>query len=484
MATRKSDKPIVVRERESRSHGEGVCGSNTSMTGQPAPDNVGPDNVGTTSLLDIANKARSHPKHRFQNLYRMLNLPQLLQAWYRLNKNASAGIDKVSAQAYGKDLYANLVDLEQRLKDKRYRCKGIRRTFIPKSNGKQRPLGIPTLEDKIVQQAVADILGSIFEADFLECSFAYRPGRGAGDAVASLSANLQWGSFGYVVESDIKGFFDDVDHDWLLRMLEQRIDDRAFLALISQWLKAKVHLPDGTTIKPLTGTPQGGVISPILANIYLHYTLDLWFERKIKPKLAGKAFLLRYADDFVLAFQYRRDANAVYGSLPARLKKFKLTVAREKTSMVRFSRFHPSMRRRLTFLGFEYYWWTGLDGTPRVLRRTSRATLKSTRRSLKDWMKRSRPKTLQQWAAELRVKMLGHYRYFAVKGNGRGLYRYYGMVVELLFKWLNRRSQRRSYNWAGFKQLLEVMRLPNPSSIQPKEYRVSWLFDTGAAHAR
>ncbi|NHN39989.1 group II intron reverse transcriptase/maturase, partial [Pseudomaricurvus alcaniphilus] len=199
--------------------------------------------------MDIAIKARSHPKHRFQNLYRMLNLPNLLQAWHRLNKNASAGVDRVVAQVYGKDLYVNLVDLEQRLKTKRYRCKGIRRTYIPKSNGKQRPLGIPALEDKIVQQAVADILGAVFEADFLECSFAYRPGRGAGDAVASLSANLQWGPFGYVVESDIKGFFDEVDHDWLLEMLRQRIDDKALLSLIHQWLTAKVHLPDGQVIK-------------------------------------------------------------------------------------------------------------------------------------------------------------------------------------------------------------------------------------------
>lgn len=267
MAARKSDKPIVVGGRESRLQGEGVCSNNSSITGQPAPDTAGPGTTGTTSLMDIANKARSHPKHRFQNLYRMLNVPNLLMAWHRLNKNASAGIDRVTAQDYVENLYPNLVDLEQRLKTKRYRCKGVRRTFIPKSNGKQRPLGIPALEDKIVQQAVADILSAVYEADFQECSFAYRPGRGAGDAVASLSANLQWGPFGYVVESDIKGFFDDVDHDWLLEMLRQRIDDGALLSLIRQWLKAKVYLPDGQVVKPQSGTPQGGVISPVLANI-------------------------------------------------------------------------------------------------------------------------------------------------------------------------------------------------------------------------
>ncbi|MBR9872611.1 MAG: group II intron reverse transcriptase/maturase [Gammaproteobacteria bacterium] len=454
------------------------------MKGQPALDNVGPETVGTTSLMDIAIKARSHPKHRFQNLYRMLNLPNLLQAWHRLNKNASAGVDRVVAQVYGKDLYVNLVDLEQRLKTKRYRCKGIRRTYIPKSNGKQRPLGIPALEDKIVQQAVADILGAVFEADFLECSFAYRPGRGAGDAVASLSANLQWGPFGYVVESDIKGFFDEVDHDWLLEMLRQRIDDKALLSLIHQWLTAKVHLPDGQVIKPLSGTPQGGVISPVLANIYLHFVLDLWFERRFKTRLTGRAIILRYADDFVAAFQYRQDAEAFFGELPDRLSKFNLKVAEEKTSMVRFSRFHPSMRRRIQFLGFEYYWWRGLDGSPRLLRRTARSKLKMLRHTLKEWIKLSRSKRLHQLATELRVKMLGHYRYFAVKGNGHSLHRYYTMVIELLFKWLNRRSQRRSYNWVGFKQLLDCMRLPAPSSVQPKRYRIFWLFEKGAAHAR
>lgn len=250
MATRKSDKPIVVRERESRSHGEGVCSNNTSTKGQPVADNVGPDSVGITSLVDIANKARSHPKHRFQNLYRLLDLQHLLQAWHRLNKRASAGIDKVTAQDYGDNLLPNLIDLEQRLKQKRYRCKGMRRTFIPKQNGKQRPLGIPALEDKIVQQAVADILGSIFEGDFLACSFAYRPGRSAGDAAQSLAANLQWGPFGYIVEADIKGFFDHVNHEWLLSMLQQRIDDKALLGLVSQWLKTKVHMPDGQTLKP------------------------------------------------------------------------------------------------------------------------------------------------------------------------------------------------------------------------------------------
>ena len=471
-------------EQEQERPREGICSNNTATRGQPRPDKVGPEQAGITALDAIANKASTHPKHRFQNLYRLLNLSSLMRAWSRLNKKASAGIDRVTAQAYGENLWSNLIDLEQRLKDKRYRCQGVRRTYIPKANGKQRPLGIPALEDKIVQQAVADILRSIFEADFRDSSFAYREGRGAGDAAQSLAANLQWGPFGFVVEADIKGFFDHVDHEWLLRMLKQRIDDNALLGLIQQWLKAEIRLPDGGRQKPRMGTPQGGVISPVLANIYLHYVLDLWFDCRIKPQLKGRAILVRYADDFVLAFQHYRDARAVYGSLPARLRKFGLEVAPEKTSLQRFSRFQPSMRRRIQFLGFEYYWWLGQDGKARVMRRTARSKLKAVRHALKDWIKRSRHKRLMDLGNELRVKMLGHYRYFGIKGNGQALWRYNSMVTELLFKWLNRRSQRRSYNWAGYLQLLKLLRLPKVTMASGNRNRIVWLFEKGAAEAR
>jgi len=470
--------------QEYRLRHEGICSSNTASTGQPCPDKVGLDQTGTTSLEAIAIKANTHPKHRFQDLYRMLNLAALAKAWNRLNKNASAGVDRVTAQAYGENLLPNLIGLEQRLRTKRYRCKAVRRSFIPKSNGKQRPLGIPALEDKIVQQAVSDILRSIFEWDFSDSSFAYREGRGAGDATQSLAANLQWGPFGYVVEADIQSFFDHVDHDWMMRMLEQRIDDKALLGLIEQWLKAPVIEVDGSSHRPDKGTPQGGVISPMLANIYLHYVLDHWFERKIRPKLKARSLLIRYADDYILAFQNHRDARALYGSLPARLKKFGLTVAPEKTALTRFSRFRPSMRRRFKFLGFEYYWWNDQKGRARLMRRTARSKLKELRQVLKLWLRQNRNRPLPELAAELRVKMLGHYRYFAVKGNGQSVGRYYTMVTELLFKWLNRCSQRRSYNWTGFLQLLQLMRLPKPSSATAAQKRVFWLFEKGVAVAR
>ncbi|MCP4260619.1 MAG: hypothetical protein GY774_24290, partial [Planctomycetes bacterium] len=297
---------------------------------------------------------------------------------------------------------------------------------------------------------------------------------------STLKTYSIWGCFGYIVEADIKGFFDNVDHDWMLEMSSERIDDKALLELIAQWLKTKVHMPDGSTVKPLTGTPQGGVISPVLANIYLHYVIDLWFECKIKPKLIGKAFMVRYADDYVMAFQYQRDARALYKSLPARLRMFGLEVAKDKTSMMRFSRFEVSMRRRIKFLVFEYYWWHDLEGKPRVMRRTARLKLKELRQTLKEWIKRNRHKRLYQLAKELRIKMLGHYRYFGIRGNGKSLWRYHAMVLELLFKWLNRHSQRRSYNWSGFKQLLEMMQLPKPTMDNDSRVTITWLFSKGA----
>jgi len=317
------------------------------------PDNVGLGKYEQTSLRGIAIKARADGKHRFQDLYRCLNVPFLHVCWKDLNKNAASGVDKITAQDYEENLVDNIQALVDRLKTKRYRAKLVRRCYIPKENGKERPLGIPALEDRLVQLACAKLMTAIFEADFLDNSYGYRPERSAKDAVNDLRFNLQFGKYGYIVEADIKGFFDHMDHEWLLRMLKERIDDAAFLNLIRKWLKAGILDTDGMVIHPETGTPQGGIVSPVLANVYLHFALDLWFEKVVKVHCQGKALIIRYADDFVCAFQYRKDAVKFFKVLPKRLGKFCLSVAPEKTGMMRFSRFHPSRRRRIIFLGFE-----------------------------------------------------------------------------------------------------------------------------------
>jgi group II intron reverse transcriptase/maturase len=305
-----------------------------------------------TSLPGIAKKAREQKKHRFQNLIGMLDESYLLDCWRHIRKNAAAGVDRVSAWEYEQALPANITRLVDKLKRGTYRARLIRRQYIPKGDGKFRPLGIPTVEDKLLQLAVARVLSAIYEEDFQRCSYGYRPNVGARDAVDKLTVKLQFGPYTQVVEADIKGFFDNIDHDWLMRMLRERIDDRRLLALIEKWLKAGILDTDGKVIHPATGTPQGGIISPILANVYLHYGLDLWFQRVVKQHCKGEACLVRYADDFVCGFEYERDAERFYSVLGKRLAKFGLTLSPEKTRVIPMPR--GETKASFEFLGSNF----------------------------------------------------------------------------------------------------------------------------------
>ena len=251
-----------------------------------------------TSLQGIAKKAGQDKKYRFRDVYRLIDGRMLLTVWEEINKRAASGVDRVTAKEYEENLIENIKGLVLRLKDKRYKAKLVRRVYIPKPDGRKRPLGIPALEDKLVQAAAAKILSSIYEQDFLSCSFGYRPNIGARDAVRDITDTLYWKRYSYIVEADIKGYFDNIDHDWMIRMLELRIDDKAFIGLVKKWLKAGILEEGGKVIHPDTGTPQGGIISPILANIYLHYVLDLWMEKVVKPRCEGEVYLCRYADDW------------------------------------------------------------------------------------------------------------------------------------------------------------------------------------------
>ena len=434
------------------------------------PDKAGSGIDVQTSLRGIAKTASLNKQHRFRDLYRLLNTQMLHLAWQGLKKNAAIADDDISVQEYGAELDTNLKRLVERLKRKRYRAKLIKRRYIPKENGKQRPVGIPALEDKIVQKAVAMILTAIYEQDFLNCSYGYRPDRGAKDAVSDLAFQLQYGVFGYIVEADIKSYFDTIDHGKLLAMLVQRINDRAFLRLITKWLKAGILEPDGYVKHPVTGTPQGGIVSPILSNLYLHIVLDEWFEDVVKPHLKGRAIMCRYADDWVCAFQHRDDARRFYNVLPKRLSCYELQVEPSKTKIVRFSRFHPSRKRgrTFTFLGFEFYWSKDRKGIPRAMRRTAPSKQRIALRRMKKWLKAARHLPKKQFFQNLKRKLIGHYNYYYVRGNSRSVWSFYNEVIRYAMKWLNRRSQRKSYNWAKFKRVLVYTGIPKP---RPTEKR-------------
>lgn len=332
------------------------------------PDGVGPGQHEPTFLQAIAIKARADKRHRFQDLYRHLDADFLLACWHDLNQDAASGVDGVTAAEYAGDLHANIQDLVGRLKTKRYRAKRVRRVYIPKENGKERPIGIPALEDKLVQLACAKLLAAIYEQDFLDGSYGYRPGRGALDAVRELTFDLQYGVYGYVVEADVQGFFDNLDHVWLLSMLRLRIDDRAFLGLIRKWLKAGVLDTDGAVIHSDTGTPQGGIVSPVLANVYLHYVLTCGSRRSSRPTVAAKCCCTVTPMIGSAPFAFVTMPSDFIGRCRGGWRNSACRWRRRRR-ILRFSRFHPSMTRRFTFLGFEFYWFEDREGTGKTTHR-------------------------------------------------------------------------------------------------------------------
>jgi len=435
-----------------------------------------------TSLRGIASRAKVHKKFKFGNLYSLLNEENLKSCFYELKKDAAPGVDKIDYYEYRNNLDANIEDLVKRLKKRKYRAKLVLRKYIPKSPGKYRPLGLPAIEEKLVQLAVSKILTAIFEADFLPCSFGYRPQIGASNAVQELTFNLQYGSFGWIVEADIKGFFDNINHAWLMRMLKERIKDRTLLRLINKWLKAGILEEDGKVIHPDTGTPQGGIVSPILANIYLHYVLDLWFEKQIKKQSKGAAMIVRYADDSVYAFQYKDDAYAFYDQLKERLKKFSLEVSPEKTQILRFSRFKLDNNSSFEFLGFEFRWKKRYNGKPQVKRRTSPKRFSASVQKFQEWIKENRDKKISELFKTLRLKYQGYWNYYGIHDNTRSNGSYYHHTVKLLYKWLNRRSQRKSYNWQGMRDLLNWFKIPKPRIMEKAaKRRNNFLWETLSA---
>jgi len=417
-----------------------------------------------TSLQGIANKARISTKHKFGNLYGLLNEENLLLCFKQMNRKASPGVDKINYYTYEKDLNNNLNKLVDSLKSKTYKAKLVRRKYIPKGSGK-RPLGIPVVSDKLLQTACSKILESIFEQDFMNFSHGYRRGHGPRNTALDIRRQIQFGRYRWIIDADIKGFFDNIDHDWMIRMLEERIQDKSFLKLIRKWLKAGILEEDGKIIFPLTGTPQGGSISAVLANIYLHFALDLWFERKVKPQCRGAVTIIRFADDFICCFQYSDDANRCFSVLKLRLHKFNLKLSETKTRLIRFTRFIPCNNESFIFLGFEFRWEIARSGKPVVRLKTAKKKYKLAVQSIKSWIKSSRSTIIRELMQTYKSKLQGHWNYYGVCGNSEMLQKFYWNANRIVFKWLNRRSQRKSFNWNGFSKVLVYYKIPRPKIV-------------------
>lgn len=423
-----------------------------------------------TGLERIAEIAKARPKERFTSLAHHINVESLKKCHRKMDRKKAAGVDKVTKEEYEANLEGNLAELVAKMKRQAYKPQPVRRTYIPKpGTDKKRLLGVPAYEDKLVQTRLAEILNAIYEADFLGCSYGFRPGRGCHDALAALAGIIEREPVNYIVDADIKGFFDHVDHEWLLKFLEVRIADPNILRLITRFLKAGVMEAGNTNDTP-EGTPQGGVISPILANIYLHYALDLWFYAVVRKHCKGKAFMVRYADDFVCCFQHERDARAFYQALIGRLAKFNLEIAEEKTKIIAFGRKAKEIKQQqdggkpdtFDFLGFTHYCSKGRKGQFRVKRKTSSKRLRTSLLRCKYWLKQNRGLHVDILMKLMRIKMLGHYRYYGVTDNSRALNHFYWETKKLLYKWLNRRSQRKSFSYDKFNLFLTKYPLPMP----------------------
>jgi group II intron reverse transcriptase/maturase len=417
-------------------------------------------------LLKVAERAKRDPEARFNSLAHLLNEEALGRALRRIRKDAAVGVDGVTKEEYEQDAERNLCDLHERLRTGRYRHQPIRRVHIPKAPGKTRPIGVSSIEDKIVQGALSELLGAIYEQDFLECSYGFRPARRAHDALRAVDRMAFREGTTWILEADIEAFFDSLDRPKLKEMLQKRIADGSLMRLIGKCLR--VGVLDGEQFTtPDEGTAQGSVISPLLGNVYLHYLLDQWFERDIRPTLRGHARLIRYADDFAMGFELKEDAVIVLELLTARMKAFGLTLHPEKTRLVPFARPDRGQTNgkgpaTFDFLGFTIFWTRTRGGRWRVGMKTRKARFRRAMSALNDWCRNHRHEPRSEQHATLSRKLRGHYNYFSVNGNHASLSRLLHEAKRVWFGWLQRRSQRSRLTWERFQKYLDVFPLPQP----------------------
>jgi len=437
------------------------------------------ENVSTVQQR-IAAVAQRTPKIAFTSLAHYINLEWLIEAFHRTRKGGAAGIDDVTGKQYAENLHENLQNLLDRLKSGTYKAPPVKRKHIPKgTSGETRPIGIPTFEDKIVQRAVVMLLEPIYEYDFYDVSYGFRPKRSAHQALEEVwKATMDvWG--GWVLEVDLRKFFDTIDHRQLQEFVSQRIRDGVIRRLIGKWLNTGVMEAESVSYSD-EGTPQGGVVSPLLANIYLHYVLDEWFEQTVKPLMQGRCRLIRFADDFVIVFQKKYDADRVMKVISKRFEKFGLTVHPEKTKLIDFRIPNHSERRRerksndddrgdktetFDLLGFTHYWGKTQKGNWAVKRKTMKSRLARSIQNIKQWCQKNRHNPVRvQWAT-LKAKINGHYAYYGITGNFRSLGQFRYLVVREWHSWLNRRNRERRLTWEKFNLLLKRYPLPLPKII-------------------
>lgn len=427
----------------------------------------------TTALQRVGQRAKEEPKERLTNLLTHLQPPLLKLAYQSLRKDAAAGEDRVTWEEYGERLDERLLELTGRIHRGSYHPQPARRVHIPKGDGGTRPLGVPSLEDKIVQQAARWVLEPIYEAMFVGMSYGFRPGRsahGALDALAvAIGKRVSW-----VLDADIRSFFDTIDHGWMQKFLEHRIGDKRMVRLVMKWVRASV-MEDGKLRERREGTPQGGIISPLLANIYLHYALDLWVLDWRKKRADGEVYFVRYADDFVMAMQHERDALAMRTALAERLAKFGLELHSEKTRVLRFGRFAREQQERLglskpetfEFLGFTHIASTSRDGRFQLKRRTSRKKRRAKLARLKEEVRRRRHDPVAAQHEWLSNVLRGHYRYYAVPTNYLALAQFKGATERLWYRWLQRRSQRARWSQSSYRAMEARFPLPRPQILHP-----------------
>lgn len=423
----------------------------------------------STRQQTIATRAQQAPELSFTSLHHHVDLSWLHEAYRRTRKDGAPGVDGQTAAAYAEHLEENLRDLLDRAKSGRYRAPAVKRVHIPKGDGSTtRPIGVPTLEDKVLQRAVAMVLEPIYEQDFLDCSYGFRPGRSAHQALEVWRDQLMAFGGGWVIELDVQRFFDTLDKAQLRTFLRRRVRDGVLLRLIGKWLNAGV-LEQGTVRYPEAGTPQGGVISPLLANIFLHEVLDVWFEQDIKPRLTGRAILIRYADDAVLGFSREEDARRVLAVLPKRFGKYGLRLHPDKTRLIDFRKPRDSEpsdtstpRRRWTFdlLGFTHYWAKSRRGYWVIKRKTATDRLSRAITRIGHWCREHRHAPMVEQHEALAQKLRGHYEYYGITGNSEMLTSFVYAVERRWHFWLNRRSQQRPWTWERFRRMLRARPLP------------------------